>query len=115
MNFFEIFNKIDNIDIVKHGNSFYSPKQLMEFIAPVYSGLMKDKTGRVVIHAQNHLDFLVQFLASVFAQKEIYLISDSQKLFLLDFEYTIPSVSDEKCDFEFKKPGKSCCRIRRYV
>ena len=115
MNFFEIFNKIDNIDIVKHGNSFYSPKQLMEFIAPVYSGLMKDKTGRVVILAQNHLDFLVQFLASVFAQKEIYLISDSQKLFLLDFEYTIPSVSDEKCDFEFKKPDYKNTFINIYT
>ena len=49
-----------------------------------------NKCENIVLFGDEYFDFAVNFFAAVFAQKNIYLITDKTRLKQLDFEYILP-------------------------
>lgn len=93
MNFFDIYDKNGSTKLIKDREKFYSIKEIMDCVKPVLHKLKNNPNKNAVIISENNFDFIINFLASVFAKKEIFLMSDRKKLFLLDFEYILLSDS----------------------
>lgn len=61
----------------------------------------KSDIQNVVLLCERYFDYAVNFFASVFAKKNIYLVTDKTRLGQLDFEYIMPS-APEACDGVFE-------------
>lgn len=109
MNLFEIFNKkeYEDVKIIKKEDKLYSIKEIKEIIAPICAELKENKIKRVVITSKNHFDFFINYLASVYAEKDAFLLNDLKKISFLDFEYILLDklTNKPKCDFEFETPN----------
>ena len=111
MNIFEIINnkEYDNLEIIDDGKKTYTLGWLKSQIAHDIIRLKEDKCKNVLIAAKNNFDFALCFLAAAFAEKEIFLLADLNKTFLIEEEY-ISLEKVKKCDnihsgdIEFKKP-----------
>ena len=109
MNFFDIYDKNGSTKLIKDREKIYSIKEIMDCVKPVLHKLKNNPNKNAVIISENNFDFIINFLASVFAKKEIFLMSDRKKLFLLDFEYILLSDSsleggNTKTDIEPETP-----------
>ena len=106
MNFFEIFDKNDDIKLIKSSGTVYTLKEIMALVKPLVSKLKQDDRKNAVIISDNNFDFFINFLAAIFAGKEIFLLTDKKKLFLLDFDYILLDEADTAGDFfcKIEKP-----------
>lgn len=91
MNFFEIFNKKEyqNTTIIKTEEKSYSIQEVLELTRPIVFKLQSNTTKNALILSENNFNFLINFIAAIFARKEIFLLSDPKKLFLIDFDYIL--------------------------
>ncbi len=89
MNFFEIYDKEEYKDlfVVKNEDKFYTIAEILSIISPTIKKLKANDCDKVLILSQNHFDFLLNFLSAIFAQKEIYLLSDPKKAQMLNFDF----------------------------
>ena len=62
-----------------------------------------------------YFDFAVNFFAAVFAQKNIYLITDKTRLKQLDFEYILPQKSKQKSGDFYKNLNSKDVEIRFFT
>ncbi len=79
--------------------------------------------GTVVVSNRSNFNFFINFFASVFLDKEIYLLSDNNKIKELNFKYELldeiaeksvvnvelPKISDNKAVINFYTSGSSGC------
>ena len=111
MNIFEIINnkKYDNLAVIDDGEKTYTLGWIKSQLAPEINRLKADKCKNVLIAAKDNFDFALCFLAAAFSGKEIFLLADLNKTFLIEEEYIslekIQKQSDlQSADIEFKKP-----------
>ena len=95
-------DKYDNKIIVISDNKKYSVLDLKKLIAP-YIEILKNKKENIVISTPDNFVFIVQFLASIFSFKNIYLISDKTKINNIDFDF------DTIDDIELNKKEEFIC------
>lgn len=86
----EIFtsNKYDNKIAIVNGEKKYNFCELKKIIAH-HIQILKDKKENIVISTSDNFSFIVQFFASIFSLKNIFLISDRAKINNLDFDFDI--------------------------
>ena len=86
----EIFNtkKYDNNIAVTNGTDNYTFYDLKSLIAAEIK-FLKNKKDNIVILPEDNFSFIIQFFASLFCSKNIYLITDKSRLKSLDVEYDI--------------------------
>lgn len=96
-------NKYDNKIAVNDGDKIYTYSELKKLIAGEILYLTNKKTN-VVISEENNFDFIIQFFASIFCKKNIYLISDKTKLNTLDIEYDILDTNTKADVSDYKFP-----------
>ena len=91
MNIFEIINKkeYEDLAVINDGKKLYTIKQLKRLINPIIKRLTADKIKNVLIVSKSHFDFVVNFLAAVFSQKNIILFTDSKKIHSLKTDYIL--------------------------
>ena len=91
MNIFEIINKkeYENLSVINDGKKVYTLKEIKEIILPVVQFLKSQQKSKVLILSKNNFDFAINFIAGVFAQKEILLLTDSKKIQKLDSDYIL--------------------------
>lgn len=90
----EIFttDKYDLNTAVIKGDVAYTYKDLKDKIAALIPHL-KSKKDNIVIYNRNNYDFIIQFFASIYSGKTIWLLADKSKLGDLDIDYdTIDSI-----------------------
>lgn len=89
MNIFELFNKSEyqSMPLICNDGSIYKIEDVKKIITPVAKSLMQNDCNKVVIVSAKNFDFVINFLASVFAGKEIFLLTDSKKISILDFDF----------------------------
>ena len=82
MNIFEIINKkeYENLSVINDGKKFYTLKEIKEIVLPLVQFLKSQQKSKVLILSKNNFDFAINFIAGVFAQKEILLLADSKKI-----------------------------------
>ncbi len=82
-------NKYDNDIVIERGHNQVSMKELKEYICAVKKTYLESNIQNVVICCDDGFDFIVNFFASVFAHKTIYLITDKNRLKMLNFNYIL--------------------------
>ena len=89
MNIFELFNKSEyqSMPLICNDGSIYKIEDVKKIITPVAKSLIQNDCNKVVIVSEKNFDFVINFLASVFAGKEIFLLTDSKKISILDFDF----------------------------
>ena len=69
MNFFDIYDKNGSTKLIKDREKIYSIKEIMDCVKPVLHKLKNNPNKNAVIISENNFDFIINFLASVFAKK----------------------------------------------
>lgn len=83
-----------NIVIIKNDEEI-SLEILKKYISFKTDFFKKSSVKNVVITNENGFDFIVNFFASIFAEKEIYLVSSNERLKELDIEYIFAKNNEE--------------------
>ncbi len=109
MNIFELFKNenYDEIPVMYDGEDVYCAGKLKIMAARAAKKLVENPQKNILISSEKNLDFVVNFLAAVYAKKEIFLLSDPKKASLLNFDYIFtdkPDFCDNPGGFEFELP-----------
>ena len=91
MNIFDIFFKEEykNLEIIKNNNRLFTIEDIRPSVFYLIDKLNESKKKYAAIVSENNFDFYINFLASVFARKEIFLTTDLHKLPAEKNEYII--------------------------
>lgn len=81
-------NKYDDKTTVISDNTVYTILDLKRKIAGTALKL-KDKKQNIVILNSDNYSFIIQFFACIFSEKNIYLVTDKNRLNDIDFDYDI--------------------------
>lgn len=95
--------KYDNCNIIKTANKVYSLKTIKTMIANKMEQI-KGCSNNVIILPDDNFAFIINFFASIFSNKNIYLITESQKICDFEGDYYVlkNEVSDSICDYSFQ-------------
>lgn len=112
MNFFEAFNcsKHQNTPVLKQNEKTYTIGFIKQIIMPICKNLTENACKNVVITSTNNFNFFINFIASIYSKKKIYVLSDTKKENLLNFDYIklndIPKTnnSENPNNFQFITP-----------
>lgn len=114
----EIFttSKYDNKIAATDGANNYTFADLKRLIASEIN-FLKDKKENVVILSGDNFSFIIQFFASLFCNKNIYLVTDRARLKNIDFDYDIVDgyVKEPDANFEYKSIDIAQPRINFYT
>lgn len=80
--------KYDNKIVLTNGDKKYSLYQLKMLVASEMEAV-KSMKKNVVITGDDNFSFVIQFFASVFCEKNIYLVTDKTRLKDITFDYDI--------------------------
>ena len=101
----EVFttSKYDDKIAVVNGNKDYSYKQLKGLIASriIY---LRNKKDNIVLISGDNFSFIINFFASIFAGKSIYLVTDRTRFNDLNFEYDVVTGFEDEYKYDFKFP-----------
>ena len=108
MNIFDIFFKEEykNLEIIKNNNRLFTIEDIRPSVFYLIDKLNESKKKYAAIVSENNFDFYINFLASVFARKEIFLTTDLHKLPAEKNEYIIldeiPEKTEDNKTFDIK-------------
>lgn len=93
MNRLDVFlsNKYDDKVALLDKEKAITYAELKQYISFKADEFKANFTKNVVLLSGNHFEFAVNFWAAVFAQKNIYLVSDEKRLKQLEVDYFLPS------------------------
>ncbi len=106
-------NKYD--DKVLFVNPDVTYREFKKHVCGQVEEFLKSKCENVVLFGDNYFDFSVNFFSAVFAQKNIYLITDKTRLKQLDFEYILPQKSTPKSGDFYKNLNSKDVEIRFFT
>lgn len=92
MNFIDLFTKTeyDNRPFLRKDGHDFTLAEIKKFVAFQIENFSKSDKQNVVLFADSNFDFMINFFAAVFAKKDIFLLTDKNRLNQLDVEYILP-------------------------
>ena len=100
-------SKYDSNILVKTEHNSYSVKDIKELVAGKIQQI-KSLKENVVITSGDNFAFVINFLAAVFSYKNIYLVTEQQKIKDLPFEYDILDNNIPNKQQEYSFPDIDC-------
>ena len=96
--------KYDNCNILKTKGKVYSLSSIKRMIANKMEQI-KSVSNNVIILPDNNFAFIINFFAAIFSNKNIYLLTESQKIndFKDDYYIADNNISDSVCNYSFSK------------
>jgi hypothetical protein len=96
--------KYDNCNILKTKDKVYSLSSIKRMIANKMEQI-KSVSNNVIILPDNNFAFIINFFAAIFSNKNIYLLTESQKIndFKDDYYIADNNISDSACNYSFSK------------
>lgn len=76
--------------------------EFKKYVFAQKSEFEKKKEENVVLFCDDYFEYAVNFFASIFAHKNIYLLADKTRLEMLDFEYFLPEKTFKQDNEKFK-------------
>ena len=83
-------NKFDSEVVLKHASCDITYAELKQYVFAQKLEFEKENEKSVVLFGDNSFEFVVNFFAALFSQKEIYLLTDKNRLSMLNVDYFIP-------------------------
>ena len=96
-------DKYDDIPLVKYREKTYTLKEIKSLIGGRIEEV-KAESDNIVIIAGDNFSFIINFFAGIFSGKQIYLLTEEQKLKFLDIEYSIPDSNFRNKSVGYKFP-----------
>lgn len=100
----ELFTKTkyDNYNILKDRNDVYSLKTIKKMVANKVMQI-KDCAENIILLPDDNFGFIINFFASIFAKKNIYLLTEKQKIKELQNNFYIADnkIETTNCDYSF--------------
>ncbi len=104
----KIFNSKDKDDEIVLQTSFGGVTfgELKAFITFKCEEFLKSPCEKVVLLGADAFEFAINFWAGIFANKEIYVLSDEKRLNFLNFKYILPTKITQKAEIvaDFTEP-----------
>ena len=97
---FDLFLSPENDNNIALRTSFgdLTLKEVKQYILKRKEEFENKKIKNVVLLGENHFDFIINFWAAIFAEKNLYLITDSKRLSCLTIEHILPEKITEKAE-----------------
>ena len=113
-------SEYNNLVVLKNKSKDYSLLDIKNLVAKSAKSFAENKCKNVLIASENNFDFVINFLAAAITNKEIFLISDLKKTFLVDVEYILPDnintdTKYEDFSFDFYIPDYKNTFINLYT
>ena len=96
-------NKFDNEVVLKIGDKNISYAELKQYVSFQIEAFKQEKANSVVLFGDNSFEFVVNFFSALFSQKEIYLLTDKNRLSMLKFDYFLPRTPQKGQVIEFEE------------
>ena len=113
-------SEYNNLVVLKNKGKDYSLLDIKKLVAKSAKSLAENKCKNVLIVSESNFDFVINFLAAAITNKEIFLLSDLKKTFLVDVEYILPDnintdTINEDFGFDFYIPDYKNTFINLYT
>ena len=97
MNFIDFFtkNEYDNQPFLRKNGHEFTLKEIKKFVAFQRENFLKSDKENVVLFGDSNFDFMINFFGAVFAEKNIFLLTDKARLKQLDIDYILPENFEE--------------------
>ena len=96
-------NKYDNEVVLESPENKISNFDLKQYVSYQMESFKKEKSNCVVLFADNCFEFIVNFFAALFSEKEIFLLTDKNRLSMLKVDYFLPSKPQKGQNTVFKE------------
>ena len=63
----------------------------------------KEAANSVVLLGDDSFEFIINFFAAIFAKKNIYLLTDKNRLSMLKFDYILPEKPEKAENYSFEQ------------
>ena len=105
----------DNDVVLHHNGEDINFLELKKYVYSQKLQFKKKKEQAVILFGDNSFEFVVNFFAALFSNKEIYLLTDKTRLLSLNIDYIIPE-TPYKCDkFSFEEIDVKKTKINFYT
>ena len=85
-------SKYDNSVIIKYKNNNYTGKDIKELVAGKIDEL-NSLSNNIVLCFEDNFIFIINLFASIYSHKNIYIVTEEQKIKDLNIDYSIPKDS----------------------
>ncbi len=94
----EIFNSTDkdNAKVLKTALRSITFAEIKSYVKHRRTLFAQNPCNKIVLLGSDAFEFIINFWAGIFANKEIYVLSDEKRLQSLNFEYILPDKITEK-------------------
>ena len=75
-----MFNFGDEKALIKHNGYDYSAQEVKKLILPRIAWLNMQKCNNLILTGEDNFEFVLNFFAGIFAEKEIFLVADKTKI-----------------------------------
>ena len=75
-----MFNFGDEKIVIRSNGKYITWQELKKIICPIVSALKSDRRTKFLITCDSNFEFVKNFLAGIFSEKELYFLSDSTKI-----------------------------------
>ncbi len=96
-------NEFDNDIVLCNKKENYTWAQLKEYVYSQKLEFDKETAKAVVLLGNDSFEFIVNFFAGLFSDKEIYLLTDKNKLSSLNVDYFLPKAPTQVKNLTFQK------------
>lgn len=110
-----MFNFGDEKIVIRSNGNYITWQELKKIICPIVSALKSDRRTKFLITCDSNFEFVKNFLAGIFSEKELYFLSDSTKINHFNEDY-IKNIEPELCEvFDLKVPNFNDVIINFYT
>ena len=89
-------NKFDGDVVLKCADKSVTYSELKQYVYAQKMEFEKENANSVVLFGDNSFEFVVNFFAALFSKKEIYLLTDKNRLSMLCVDYFLPKELTKK-------------------
>lgn len=111
-------NKFDNEIVLLRKEQQMTMREFKQYVFAQTEFLKKSEKINMVLTYDNEFNFIVNFFASLFAQKNIYLLTDKKRFQNLKFEYYAPEILATPCgtdNFKFNEEEVKRTKINLFT
>ena len=96
-------DSFDSDVVLYHQNDDINFLELKKYVYYQKLAFDKENANAVILFGDNSFEFVVNFFAALFSNKEIYLLTDKTRLLGLNIDYIIPEKPNKSDEFCFEK------------
>ena len=92
----------ENIVLIKDKKDI-TFSELKKYVYGQKNVFEKETANSVALFGDDSFEFVINFFAAIFSKKSIYLLTDKNRLSMLNFDYILPSKTEKAETYKFEQ------------